>query len=177
MGAVDRYLSEPLLVGESAREFHRNRERVAARHGAWRANFPSIGLLLDTDEDRAQALAGNYATQARETVGVWLSAFEADAATDIEVEDRVEWVEGFWEAWRRWVTETDDYHGLADGARLRFDSIFDDLGERFRADAVSFVRGGVGGGADEASFGSRLAAPLRWIGRSVEGFFFPSVKR
>ncbi len=176
MDAIDRYVSEPLLEGEAAHEFRRGHEKVAARHRTWRENFPAIGLLLDTDEDRAQALAGNYATEARETVEVWLEVFDAGPSHDVDVEDRVQWIEGLWDAWREWVFESEDFGRLAEGPRRRFLTVFDDLCGRFRVDAVASVRAGGGPLAAGPSLTDRLSAPIRAIGRAVQGFFFPSVK-
>jgi hypothetical protein len=177
MGAVDRLNAEPLLEGEAAREFDRSRGRVASRHRSWRESFPAIGLLLDSDEDRAQALAGNYATEARETVGVWLSAFESAPEEDIPVEARVAWIEGFWEAWRQDVYAGDDFGGLEEGPRLRFVSVFDELSERFRGAAVDFVREGRSRKADKPTIMQRLTAPFRAAAKAAKGFFFPSVGR
>jgi len=176
MGAIDSYLSEPLLDGTAAQEFRRGHAQVSARHRAWRENFPAIGLLLDTDEDRAQALAGNYATEARETVEVWLSVFDADPSPDVDVEDCVRWIEGLWDAWRAWVFESEDFVRLDEGPRRRFVTIFDDLSGRFRVDAVTVVRDNAERGSESPSIAERLSAPLRAIGRVVRGFFFPSVR-
>lgn len=173
MGNVDRFMSEPLLVGEAADAFDRRRKRVAARQDNWRKNFPAVGLLLDCDEDRAQALAGNYATEARETVAVWLSSFEVGPPTEGDIEAQVEWVEGYWEAWRDQVFGSDDFDRLADGPRRRFVSVFDDLRERFLADAVAFVRDGGARDARRPSLTSRLLVPLRSLGGAFKGFFFP----
>ncbi len=177
MGAADRFIAESLLEDEAAGEFERSRRRVADRHGTWRENFPAIGLLLDSDEDRAQALAGNYATQARETVGVWLSALEASAGEDIPDEARVEWIQGFWTAWRQDVYAGDDFRRLDEGPRQRFVSIFDQLSDRFAATAVEFVRQGGGRSDAKASLLQRLTSPLRSVVRGARGFFFPSVGR
>lgn len=177
MKDVAHFISEPLLVADAARAFHRRRKRVAARHQSWRKNFPAVGLLLDSDEDRAQALAGNYATEARETVGVWLATLEEGAAADVGVGEQIAWIEGFWDAWRRQVLATDDYDRLEEGPRQRFDAIFDDLTERFRDDAVLFVRDGDAREPEGPTLAARLTAPLRALAGALEGFFFPSVKR
>ena len=60
MTSIEHLLSANLLDEGAAQTFHQSRQRVTARHADWRANFPAIGLLLDSDEDRAHALAGNY---------------------------------------------------------------------------------------------------------------------
>ena len=176
MGDVDRFLEEPLLLGEAARAFSRRRMRVAARQDNWRKNFPAVGLLLDSDEDRAQALAGNYATEARETVAVWLSSFEVGPPIAHEIEAQVEWVEGFWNAWRGQVLASDDFERLAEEPRRRFLSVFDELCERFLADAVASVRRAGAREAQRPSLAARWTAPLRSLGRTLKGFFFPVVK-
>lgn len=79
MRTVDEFLEKPLLADESAESFRQSRVKVTTRHRNWRANFPAFALLLDSDEERARALAGNYATEARETIGAWLAARDASA--------------------------------------------------------------------------------------------------
>ena len=172
----------PLLDDDAAAEFDRGRERVTGRHRSWRQNFPAVGLLLDSDEERAYALAGNYATEAREIVGVWLSVFDVYVSDVATREERVEWVEGFWLAWREYVFATDAYRHLESGddssagSRERFTLVFEDLSIRYCAEAVSYVRKGrkrLGGPSILAQF----TAPLRAIGRGIGGFFFPTVRR
>ncbi len=177
MGDVGRLLSEDLLKGAAARAFHEHRARLAQRHANWRKNFPAFGLLLDTDEERAQALAGNFATEARETVGVWLSAQELVPPSETGIEERVAWIEGFWSAWRAEVFGAADFTMLEEGARRCFTTIFDDLMERFRDDAVAFVRDGGAQDSARRTTLDRATAPLRGLGRAIEGFFFPSVRR
>jgi len=137
MGDIDRFLSAPLLDNDAATTFDRGRERVIERQRSWRRNFPAIGLLLDSDEERAHALAGNYATEAREVVGVWLSLLGDDVSDVAAREERAEWVEGYWHAWRRYVCTTEAYQQLENGAggtggpRERFTLVFDDLSGRY----------------------------------------------
>jgi hypothetical protein len=177
MGDVGRLLSENLLEGAAARAFHKQRAGVARRHANWRENFPAVGLLLDSDEERAQALAGNLATEAREIVGVWLSAQESAPPSDTGIEERVAWVEGFWSAWRADAFDAADLAVLEEGPRRRFTTIFDDLMERFRDDAVAFVRDGGAQGSKPRPILGRATAPLRALARAIESFFFPSVRR
>ncbi len=177
MGDVDRLLSENLLEGEAARAFHQHRARLAQRHANWRKNFPAFGLLLDSDRERAQALAGNYVTEARETVGIWLSAQESALSSETGIEERVAWIEGFWNAWRAEVFDTADFAGLEEGPRRRFTTIFDELMERFCDGAVAFVRDGGAQGSEPRTVLARTTAPLRALGRAIEAFFFPSVRR
>lgn len=177
MGDVDRLLSENLLEGAAARAFHEHRARLAQRQADWRKNFPAFGLLLDSDQERAQALAGNFATEARETVGVWLSAQESTPLSETGIEERVAWIEGFWSAWRAEVFGTADFAVLEEGPRRRFTTMFDDLMERFRDDAVAFVRDGGAQRSERRPILSRTTAPLRAMARAIEGFFFPSVRR
>ncbi len=178
MGDIDRFLSAPLLDNDAAAEFDRGRRRVIARQRSWRKNFPAIGLLLDSDEDRAHALAGNYATEAREVVGVWLSLLGGDASDVAAREERAEWVEGFWRAWRQHVCATEVYRRLENGdggsvgPRERFTLVFEDLSERYCAEAVAYVREGRKRSA-KSSLLTRLTVPLRAVGRAVGGFFFP----
>ena len=137
MGDIDRFLSAPLLDNDAATTFDRGRARVIERQRSWRRNFPAIGLLLDSDEERAHALAGNYATEAREVVGVWLSLLGDDVSDVAAREERAEWVEGYWHAWRRYVCTTEAYQQLENGAggtggpRERFTLVFDDLSGRY----------------------------------------------
>ncbi len=181
MRNIDSFLSMPLLDDVAAAEFDSGRERVIQRHQSWRQNFPAIGLLLDSDEERAHALAGNYATEAREIVGVWLSALGSDTSAVSTQEERVEWVEGFWCAWRQQVFETEAYQELksgddsSTGSQERFELVFEDLSIRYCAEAVAYVRKGrkrLGA----PSLLAQLIAPLRAIGRVINGFFFPGVR-
>jgi len=178
MGDIDRFLSAPLLDNDAATTFDRGRARVIERQRSWRRNFPAIGLLLDSDEERAHALAGNYATEAREVVGVWLSLLGDDVSDVAAREERAEWVEGYWHAWRRYVCTTEAYQQLENGAggtggpRERFTLVFDDLSGRYCAEAVAYVREGHKRSV-EPSLLTRLTAPLRAVGRGVGGFFFP----
>ena len=178
MGGIERFLSAPLLDDDAAAEFDRGRGRVIERQRSWRQNFPAIGLLLDSDEERAHALAGNYATEAREIVGVWLSLLGGDASDVAAREERAEWVEGFWRAWRQHVFATGAYRRLEDGdggsagPRERFTLVFEDLSARYCAEAVAYVREGRRRPL-EPSLLTRLTAPLRAVGRGVGGFFFP----
>ncbi len=180
MGDIDRFLSAPLLDNAAAAEFGRGRERVIGRQRSWRQNFPAIGLLLDSDEERAHALAGNYATEAREIVGVWLSLLGNDASDVAAREKRAEWVEGFWRAWRQHVCATEAYRRLENGdagsvgPRERFTLVFEDLSTRYCAEAVAYVREG-GKRSVEPSLLTRITAPLRAVGRGVGGFFFPGM--
>ncbi len=177
MGDVDRFLSENLLDGEAARAFHKHRARLAQRHADWRKNFPAFGLLLDSEEERARALAGNFATEARETVGVWLSAQESALSFETAIEERVAWIEGFWSAWRAEVFGAADFARLEQGPRQRFTTIFDDLMERARDDAVGFVRDGGAQGSARRTFLAGATAPLGALARAIKAFFFPSVRR
>lgn len=177
MGDVDRLLAENLLEGAAARAFHKQRARLAQRQANWRKNFPAFGLLLDSDQERAQALAGNFATEARETVGVWLSAQESAPRSETGIEERVAWIEAFWSAWRAEVFGAADFAVLAEEPRRRFTTIFDDLMERSRDNAVAFVRDGGAQASERRPILDRATAPLRTLGRAIEGFFFPSVRR
>ncbi|MGD8328460.1 MAG: hypothetical protein PVJ49_03435 [Acidobacteriota bacterium] len=177
MKSVDELLENNLLDDAAARHFTESRARVSQRHGNWRASFPAIGALLDSDEERAQALAGNYATEAREIVGVWLSAQQEHAPAPTPLEARIAWVEDFWRAWRARVFAGNDFGALQDGPRERFRRVFDELSARFREDAAGWLRDGGGSGEPEISLVQRCTAPLRAAARAVEGFFFPSVRR
>ena len=181
MGNINRFLSMPLLDNVAAAEFDSGCDRVIQRHQSWRENFPAIGLLLDTDEERAHALAGNYATEAREIVGVWLSVLGSDTPAVATQEERVEWVEGFWCAWRQHVFETEAYQELKSGndsstaSQERFTLVFEDLSTRYCAEAVAYVRNGRKR-LEAPSLLAQFIAPLRAIGRVIEGFFFPGVR-
>jgi hypothetical protein len=177
MSSIARLLEENLLEGEAQRVFDEGRVRVSRRHANWRANFPAVGALLDTDEERAQALAGNYATEARETVGVWLSAQEAAPSVPDDSDRQASWVEAYWSAWRARVFERSDVTALEGAARERFTRVFDELMVRFRDEAVGYVRDGGTMEERTQSLAARLAAPFRAMARAVEGFFFPSVRR
>ena len=181
MGNIDRFLNMPLLDDVAAAEFDFGRRRVIQRHQSWRQNFPAIGLLLDSDEERAHALAGNYATEAREIIGVWLSVIGSDTSAVATQEERVEWVEGFWCAWRQQVFETEAYQELksgddgSTGSQERFTLVFEDLSIRYCTEAVAYVRQGrkrLGA----PSLLAQLIAPLRAIGRVINGFFFPGLR-
>ncbi len=178
MGDIDRFLSAPLLDNIAAAEFGRGRERVIERQRSWRRNFPAVGVLLDSDEERAYALAGNYATEAREIVGVWLSLLGGDASDVAAREERAKWVEGFWRTWCQHVWATEDYQRLENGdggsvgPRERFTLVFDELSARYCAEAVAYVREERKRSV-EPSLLTRLTAPLRAVGRGVGGFFFP----
>lgn len=177
MKSVDELLENNLLDDAAAREFAASRARVSQRHADWRANFPAIGALLDNDEERAQALAGNYATEAREIVGVWLSTQQEHAPVQAPLDARIGWVEDFWRAWRARVFDGNDVDALEDGPCERFTRVFDELSVRFCEDATGWLRDGGGSGEPEISLAQRLTAPLRSVVRAVEGFFFPSVRR
>lgn len=178
MGDIDRFLSAPLLDDDAVAEFDRGRERVIARQRSWRQNFPAIGLLLESDEERAYALAGNYATEAREIVDVWLSLLGGDASDVAAREERAKWVEGFWRTWRQQVFATEDYQRLENGdggsvgPRERFTLVFEDLSTRYCAEAVACVREGRKRSVDPSLL-ARLTVPLRAVGRGIGGFFFP----
>jgi len=176
MRTVDDFLEEPLLDNGPAESFRRSRARVATRHRGWRANFPAIALLLDSDGERARALAGNYATQARETVGGWLAAHDASSDPAVlasRAGDYASWIEGYWDAWRRQVLSGDDFTGLDDVPRENFMEVFDDLMERFRDDAVAHVRTGPSSTASGGALVGALLRPWRAVGRGLRAFFFP----
>jgi hypothetical protein len=177
MRSVDELLENNLLDDAAARDFADSRARVSQRHANWRANFPAIGALLDNDEERAQALAGNYATEAREIVGVWLSTQQEHAPVPAPLDARIGWVDEFWRAWRARVLDGDDFAALQEAPRERFTRVFDELSARFREDATGWLRDGGGSGEPEMSLAQRLTAPLRAVARAFEGFFFPSVRR
>ena len=181
MGNIDRLLAAPLFDEDTAAEFARRRARVIARHRSWRHNFPAVGLLLGTDEERAHALAGNYATEAREVVGVWLSLVDDDDVDADARDQRAAWVAGFWRAWRDDVLGSDDFRKLDGvdgntGPRDSFMLVFDDLSSRFCAEAVAYARQGRPP-QPEPSFWGRLTAPLRAVAGGIGGFFFPTVRR
>jgi len=181
MGNINWFLSRPLLDDAAAAEFDFGCKRIVQRHQSWRQNFPAVGLLLDSDEERAHALAGNYATQAREIVGVWLSVLDSDASAVATREERVEWVEGFWHAWRQHVFATEAYQNLERGddsstrSQERFTLVFEDLSTRSCAEAVAYVRKRRKR-SKVPSLLAQFTAPLRAIGRIIEGFFFPAVR-
>lgn len=177
MASVDQLLTRNLLNEEAARVFEDNRARLAQRHANWRANFPALGALLDGDEERAQALAGNLATEARETIGVWLSVQEGGAASDAADEQLTAWIEQFWSAWRRGVFDRPEVDALEGPPRKRFEQVFDDLMTRFRDEAVQYVRQGGLEPAPAPSLASRVMAPFRALAHGLRGFFFPSVRR
>lgn len=176
MESVDRLLRENLLEGEAARVFEEDRARLRQRHANWRANFPAVGALLDTDEERAQALAGNWATEAREIVGAWLAAQDEEGRSAAGDEQRAAWVKDFWRAWRAQVFARGDIAALEGAPRDRFTRIFDELMDRFRDEAASYARDEVGIDAGE-TLAERLMAPVRGVKRAVAGFFFPSLRR
>ncbi len=182
MGAIDRFLRAPLLNDDAVAAFDRGRARVVERHRSWRQNFPAVGVLLDSDEERAYALAGNYATEAREIIGVWLSLLGGDAADVTAREERAEWVEGVWRTWRQDVCATEDYQrlesgdGSSVGPRERFTLVFDDLSARYCTEVVAYVRDGPKRSVGPSLL-ARLTAPLRAVGRGIGGFFFPSRPR
>jgi hypothetical protein len=175
MDSIDAFLRQPLLEARAAAAFRRSQKQIAARHGNWRASFPAFALLLDGDEDRAHALAGNYATEARETVDAWLSERESVAAgLSSQVDEHVAWVEGYWAAWRCRVVASDGFQHLGEAPRDRFTRVFDDLMERFRTDAVVRVRAGKPRRNRTANaWAEALARPIRAFGRGLHSFFFP----
>jgi hypothetical protein len=178
MASVDRFLSEPLLAGEAAERFHSSRARLGARHRSWRQNFPAFGVLLDSDGERARALAGNLATEAREIIGVWIAARDEVSQQGVPpVGDQIAWIEGFCAAWSRKVLASDTFEALEGTPRERFRATFDELMERYCQDAVSHVRGRPEGPGRSAGFAARLARPARALGKTLHSFFFPRLQR
>ncbi len=176
MRTVDDFLAKPFLDEGQAESFRRSREQVRARHQNWRANFPAFALLLDSEEERARALAGNYATEARETVTAWLAARDASpgpAFGSAPSEEWASWLEGYWATWRTEVRSGEDFTSLDDAPREQFMKVFDDLMERFRDEAVAHVRTApprpMTGGAVTVA----LLRPWRAAGRGLRAFFFP----
>jgi hypothetical protein len=178
MTSVDQFLSEPLLAGEAAERFHSDRDRLAARHQSWRQNFPAFGVLLDSDGERARALAGNLATEAREIIGVWIAARDAGPQQGMPpVGDQIAWIEGFCAAWSRKVLASDAFEALAGTPRERFRATFEELMERYCQDAVAYVRGQPEGRRRSPGVAARLAQPVRALGQALRSFFFPRLQR
>jgi len=176
MRSVEELLRDNLLEEEAARRFADGRERVTQRHRHWRANFPAFGALLDSDVERAQALAGNHATEAREIVGVWL-AEQTGGEPVPQGDPRIAWVRDFWQAWRAEVFARDDFTAFDEAPRERFTAVFDELSTRFSDGAVAWLREGPPQTEARPTLLQRLFAPIGALARAIEGFFFPSVRR
>ena len=175
---LEELLSDPLLDPDVVADFRRQCERVAARHSGWRRNFPAFSGLLDTDVERAHALAGNYATEGRETVGVWL-AVQQDQGDDWSrrrpVEELQQWIEAYLAAWREQVLVVPDVAALEGGPRERFLLILDDLLERGRAEAAAYVGDAAAGPRSRKGGMALIAWPIRALARAVRRFFDPTV--
>lgn len=76
---VDALPLEADLEGEAAERFAERRKRIAARYGRWRANFAAVEMLMETEVERATAMAGNYCTEAEAVLVAWLET-RAEAA-------------------------------------------------------------------------------------------------
>jgi len=179
MTSVDHFLSEPLLAGEAAERFHSDRGRLAARHQSWRQNFPAFGVLLDSDGERARALAGNLATEAREIIGIWIAARVEVPQQGVPppVGDQIAWIEGFCAAWSRKVLASNAFQALEGTPRERFRATFEELMERYCQDAVAYVQGQLEGRHRSAGVAARLAQPVRALGQALHSFFFPRLQR
>ena len=135
-----------------------------------------LRVLLDTDEERAHALAGNYSTEARETIGVWLAAQDQrrnQGALAVTEQDLVGWLKGYLAAWRRQVLDTADVAVLDGGSRERFLRVFDDLQQRAGDEALSYLRRAEAAGPDKPSLVGALLRPFRAVAWGLQRFFFP----
>ena len=176
MRTPQELLSQPLLDEAAVEEFGVQCRRVADRHRGWRANFPSFAVLLDTEEERAHALAGNYSTEARETMGVWLAAQDQrrnQRVVAVTAEELVAWLEEYRVAWRRQVLDTADVAVLESNSRERFLRVFDDLQQRAADEALGYIRRAEAAGPDKPSLVGALLRPFRAVGRGLRRFFFP----
>lgn len=176
MNTPEQFLSQPLVDDAAAEDFRAQCRRVTSRHRGWRASFPSFAVLLDTDEERAHALAGNYATEARETIGVWLAAQDQrrnQGTVAVAEEELVAWLEGYLAAWRRQVLDTPGIAALEGGPQQRFLTVFDDLQRRAGAEALEYVRRAEAAGPDKPSLADALLHPFRAVARGLQQFFFP----
>ena len=180
MRTPEEFLSQPMLDEAVAEEFRVQCRRVASRHRGWRTNFPAFAVLLDTEDERAHALAGNYSTEARETIGVWLAAQDQrrnQGALAVTEEDLVAWLQGYLAAWRRQVLDTADVAVLEGGSRKRFLRVFNDLQGRAGDEALCYLRQAEAAGPDRPSLvGALLGALLRAfraVAWALQRFFFP----
>ena len=176
MRTPEQFLSAPLVDEAAAAEFQVQCRRVMNRHRGWRANFPAFAVLLDTDEERSHALAGNYSTEARETIGVWLAAQDQrrnQGAAVVAEEELVAWLEGYLAAWRRQVLDTAAVTGLEGDARVRFLRVFNDLQRRAGDEALNYLRQAEAAGPDRLSLMRALLRPFRAVARGLQRFFFP----
>ncbi len=176
MHTPEEFLSQPLVDEAVAEEFRVQWRRVASRHRGWRANFPAFAVLLDTDEERAHALAGNYSTEARETIGVWLAAQDQrrnQGALAVTEEDLMAWLKGYLAAWRRQVLDTADVAVLDSGSRERFLRVFNDLQQRAGDEALSYLHRAKAAGPDKPSLVGALLRPFRAVAWGLQRFFFP----
>jgi hypothetical protein len=176
MRTIDEFFEDPLLGPEAAEAFRRAATRLAARHRGWRADFPSFALLLDRDEERARALAGNHATEARQTIGVWLAAQEdarSPGRTIENLDEKADWIDGYWAAWRIQVMAAAEVASLDESSRTCFARMFDELMQRYRDEAVAYLRTGPAASTGEGGFAALLWRPVRAFGRGLRGFFFP----
>lgn len=165
------------LEGESAAAFERARRRIEKHHDRWRHDFPSYASLLDDDVQRAQALAGSYAAEARDTLEVWADARVDEAGGRIgsermpELED---WMDRYARAWKAAVRDGIDLDPWEGPARERFRDVLDDIVAAGRAAAATRLEEAAATpAAGWRGWLGPLWRPLAALGRGVRAIFLP----
>lgn len=166
------------LDGERARAFARARRRIEEHHGQWRRGFPAYASLLDEEAQRAQALAGSYAAEGRDTLHAWVDAHLDQAQGHVDPERLPElqgWLRRYADAWKAAVREDVELRPWEGAARERFHEVLDDVVESGRAAAAARL--------EEAAaprpaawwrFLEPLWRPLAAVGRVVRSVFWPA---
>lgn len=165
------------LEGDCAAAFARARQRIAVHHRQWRVGFPAYAALLDDDAQRAQALAGSYAAQGRDTLEAWVDARldQADGRLPPgRLPELQAWLERYADAWKTAVLDEVDLDSWDDRSRDRFGRVLDDVVEAGRVAAAARLDQAAAPSAHRwGNLPSRVLRPLYVIGRALRSIFRP----
>ena len=150
------------LMGEPAQLFIERRRRIAVRYSSWRRNLPALESLLETEEEKAKALAGNLATEARAILQAWVTTqveAEGGRLRSSDLASLSTWIDEFWQQWHRAALTEASHQSWDEETHEFFEDVLTDLGERARCRAKGQLK--------QATH-LPLASPP-WILRQVRG--------
>ena len=170
---LDELLADCMLDDQGRADFAHRRDEIIARYGGWRHNFPSFAVLLDSETERAEALAGNYATQGHATIEAWADLQIALNAGRIDPSalGRLEaWIDDYLVSWRLRVRSEVDF-GDREEPDQSFREVFDDLLEKARTRTKAQLNEAAA--VPKQRWTAMMLLPLAWLGSLLRRAFFP----